>query len=148
MVVSGPARVDCVCTSLRMAGRTMARVYDEALRPAGLRTGQFSILSRLGSDGRLAISQLAERLAMDRTTLAREVEPLVAGGLVARTTGEDRRQRLLELTETGRARLRRAWPLWEQVQGDVRGAFGVPRTDGLVRDLHDLVGLPRGRPPA
>jgi DNA-binding MarR family transcriptional regulator len=155
MPTSDPANIDCYCANLRMATRAMARVYDAALRPAGLRTTQFSILSRLESDGPLGTSRLAQRLAMDRTTLAREVEPLIEAGLVVRSTGEDRRQRPLALTGSGRDRLRQAWPLWERVQREVGSAFGEDRAEGLVRALRDLVALPRtpgssppGGPPA
>ncbi|MFN8185832.1 MAG: MarR family winged helix-turn-helix transcriptional regulator [Gaiellales bacterium] len=141
-VEPGPASIDCYCANLRMATRAMTRIYDAALRPAGLRTTQFSILSRLEADGPLGVSRLAERLAMDRTTLAREVGPLVAAGLVERTIGADRRQRRLALTRSGRARLRKAWPLWTHVQRHVGSAFGEERAGELVQALRDLVVLP------
>jgi DNA-binding MarR family transcriptional regulator len=140
--VAGHAEVDCVCAALRMATRAMSRVYDEALAPAGLRTTQYSILARLRVDGPLPVGRLAERLAMDRTTLSREIEPLVAAGLVSRREAEDRRRRVLELTPEGRERLRAARPLWERAQEGVRASLGEERAEALVRELHALVALP------
>ena len=71
-----------------MATRAVARVYDQALASHGLRTTQFSILARLDTHGPASVGDLAARLAMDRTTLAREAAPLVRAGLVEETTGK------------------------------------------------------------
>ena len=85
-----PVESPCVCATLRMATRAVARVYDQALEPHGLRTTEYSILSRLEVEGPAPVGQLAARLAMDRTTLAREAAPLVSAGLVTEEPGEDR----------------------------------------------------------
>ena len=100
-----PVESPCVCATLRMATRAVARVYDQALEPYGLRTTEYSILARLEVEGPSPVGHLAARLAMDRTTLAREAAPLVRAGLVAEEPGEDRRQRVLALTPAGLARL-------------------------------------------
>ena len=92
------ARSECVCSSLRMATRSVNRLYDHALSPAGLRVTGYSILSRLAEAGPLSVGELAGRLAMERTTCSREVAPLVAAGLVETTAGSDRRRRVLRLT--------------------------------------------------
>jgi DNA-binding MarR family transcriptional regulator len=137
-IVIEPLETTCVCTTLRMATRTIARLYDDALAPAGLRTTQYSILARLRIDGPAPIGRLAARLLMDRTTLAREVGPLVEAGLVEVAAGEDRRQRVLAVTETGRRLLRRARPLWEAAQASVAERFGTTRTDALLAELRTL----------
>jgi DNA-binding MarR family transcriptional regulator len=130
-----------VCTSLRMATRVVVRHYDKALAPAGLKTSAYSILSRLDREGAQTIGSLAAGLAMDRTTLSREIAPLVQRALVDVRAGErDRRQKVLGLSGAGRARLKRARPLWSQAQADLADLFGLERTDGLMTELHDLVG--------
>ena len=129
----------CLCAWLRMATRATARVYDEALRPAGLRTTQFSVLARLDADGPASLSWLAERLAIDRTTLRRELDPLRARGLVDMETGLDRRRRVVSLTPAGAEQLAVAFPLWLQAQRDVRARLGRERTDRLLGELDAVV---------
>ena len=70
-----------------MAARSLTRVYDQALQPAGIRTSQFSILARLFEEGPLPLTHLAGRLAMDRTTLARDLRPLERRGFVSVSVG-------------------------------------------------------------
>lgn len=137
------ARVSCVCASLRMATRAVARLYDDALRPHGLRTTQLSILARLADEGPSGLTRLAARLAMDRTTLARELAPLAGRGLVRIEAGDDRRQRIVSLTDDGRALREAALPAWRDAQRTVRERFGDDRTGVLVAELHDLVAAAR-----
>lgn len=125
------AETGCVCTALRMATRSVARLYDRALSPAGLRVTEYSILSRLAAEGPLSVSELAGRLAMERTTCTREVAPLVSSGLVEATADSDRRRRLLRVTGLGQRKLADGRPAWEHVQRMVADEFG----DADLRDL-------------
>jgi DNA-binding MarR family transcriptional regulator len=127
-----------------MATRAVARIYDEALAPYGLRTTQYSILARLEVEGPAPVGHLAARLVMDRSTLAREAAPLVQAGLVAEEPGPDRRQRLLSLTEEGLSRLEAARPGWREAQRRVRDELGRDRTEGLLGELRALVGSVAG----
>jgi DNA-binding MarR family transcriptional regulator len=126
-----------------MATRAVARVYDQALAPHGLRTTQYSILARLDVEGPAPVGHLAARLAMDRTTLAREAAPLVEAGLVERAAGEDRRSRVLGLTPEGVSRLKAARPAWHDAQRIVREELGGDRTAGLLNELRALLGAVR-----
>jgi DNA-binding MarR family transcriptional regulator len=138
-----PMESPCVCATLRMATRAVARVYDQALEPFGLRTTQYSILARLDAEGPSPVGRLAARLAMDRTTLAREAQPLVRMGLVEQTRGADRRQRVISLTPAGRSRLASALPAWKDAQRLVRSRLGYDRTQGLLGELRGLLGAVR-----
>ena len=70
----------CVCLGVQRAARALARRYDEALRPAGLTSGQFAILTALLGDDGVALTVLADRLGLERTTLTRNLAPLAAAG--------------------------------------------------------------------
>ena len=142
-----PVESPCVCATLRMATRAVARVYDQALEPYGLRTTEYSILSRLEVEGPAPVGHFAARLAMDRTTLAREVAPLVRAGLVAEEPGEDRRQRVLALTPAGLARLEDARPAWGEAQRRVRDELGYDRVQRLLGELRALLGATRATAP-
>lgn len=121
-----------------MATRSVNRIYDRALSRAGLRVTGYSILSRLADEGPLAISELAARLAMERTTCTREVAPLVETGLVEMTVGVDRRRRVLQLTGAGRDKHAEALPYWEQVQRRVADEFGGAEITDLLERLRLL----------
>ena len=130
-----PAEIVCICATARMAARSLSRVYDRALEPAGIRTSQFSILARLLEEGPLSVSHLAGRLAMDRTTLARDLRPLERRGLVSVSVGADRRVRMAELTPAGNRLVDEVRPLWKQVQRDVRSQLGTDRVARLMDEL-------------
>ena len=129
-----------MCTSLRMATRSVSRLYDRAMSQAGLRVTGYSILSRLAAEGPLSVSELAGRLAMERTTCTREVAPLVRAGLVEAAAGTDRRRRVLRLTSLGEQTRADAYPMWERVQRQVAAEFGGAEIEDLMIRLHRLTG--------
>jgi DNA-binding MarR family transcriptional regulator len=123
-----------------MAARVVNRHYDRVLAPSGLRTTAYAILARVAREGPLPLGRLAGRLALDRTTLSRELRPLVASGLVAYATDPaDARRRVVTLTEAGEAAVGRARPLWERAQRELVDGFGDGRTAALTSELHALV---------
>ena len=138
-----PVESPCVCATLRMTTRAVARLYDQELAPHGLRTTQYSILARLEVEGPISVGHLAARLAMDRTTLSREAAPLVRAGLVEQNAGEDRRRRVLGLSPEGRMRLEAARPAWRQAQRRVRAELGYDRVEELLGELRALLGAVR-----
>ena len=129
-----------MCTSLRMATRSVSRLYDRALSQAGLRVTGYSILCRLADEGPLSVGELAGRLAMERTTCTREVAPLVHAGLVEAAAGTDRRRRVLRLTSLGEQKRADAHPMWERVQLQVAAEFGGPEIEDLMIRLRRLTG--------
>ena len=142
-----PAEVICVCATARMAARSLTRIYDRALEPAGIRTTQFSVLARLLEEAPLPLTHLAGRLAMDRTTLARDLRPLERRGLVAISVGTDRRVRMAELTPAGRRLVDEVRPLWKQVQRDVRAQLGPDHVARLMDELRAATALSSVQPP-
>jgi DNA-binding MarR family transcriptional regulator len=107
-------RDTCLCLHLQRATRTVARRFDEALRPLALSSGQFSLLMSLNRPEPPTIGSVASLLAMDRTTLTANLKPLARRGLVSvQVDAADRRNRRLVLTAAGRALLAAALPLWQ-----------------------------------
>jgi DNA-binding MarR family transcriptional regulator len=109
----------CACKRLRGAARAVTRLYDEALRPSGLRITQFTLLVAVAIGEPVPITRLADALGLDRTTLARDLRPLTDRGLVEIRTGDDRRTRVVRLTGQGRDALGRAYPLWQSAQARI-----------------------------
>ncbi|WP_158906317.1 MarR family winged helix-turn-helix transcriptional regulator [Burkholderia sp. L27(2015)] len=131
--------LQCNCSSLRSATRTLSLAYDEVLRPSGLRLTQFSILARIAAVGPHPLNDLAEMLAMDRTTLGRNLKPLERDDLVCLEVGMDRRQRVINLTAAGRRALMRAKPLWETVNQRFEVKFGVGKAKTLRDTMKQIV---------
>jgi DNA-binding MarR family transcriptional regulator len=118
----------CNCLAVRQAARHVTQFYDQFLAGVGLRTTQFSILTRLRRLGPLPINVLARELVMDRTTLGRNILPLQRKGLIAVVKGRtDRRSRELRLTDAGLTRLRGAVEGWTEAQARFETVFGDER---------------------
>lgn len=112
-------RDHCLCLALQRASRLMARRYDEALRPAHLTNGQFSLLMSLNRAKPPNVAEVAALLGLDRTTLTANLKPLARRGLLKISVDEeDRRSRRLQLTWQGRAILKQALPLWLAQQAE------------------------------
>lgn len=129
----------CVCLGVRRAARLVARRYDEALRPLGLTSGQFSILAALLRDRPAPLGALADVLGLERTTLNRNLKPLEAMGLIVTMPDEaDARVRGLSLTRPGRALLEQAMPLWQGAQADSQRRMGEAGWSDLRIQLRAL----------
>lgn len=129
------ATMTCTSTNLRMATRAVTQFYDDSLRAAGLKSTQFSLLAAAATTGTAPISRLANQMAMDRTTLTRNLKPLVDGGLLRIEAGADRRVRRVTVTADGEAALARALPLWRQAQTRMIDRLGDERWGELLRLL-------------
>ena len=117
----------CLCFAAQRAARALARRFDEALRPAGLTSGQFSLLMSLNQPQTPSVGSVAALLGMDRTTLTANLKPLERDGLVETAVDpDDRRGRLLVLTPAGRGRLKSALPIWQRTH---EGAEQLVRSD-------------------
>jgi len=134
----------CSCAALRRVARRATQVYDHALRPAGIRVTQYSLLSNLAEAGGLSVTELAERLEMDRTTLTRNLRPLQAAGWARLAPGPDRRSRAVEITGEGRRILEAARPLWQEAERAFRRTLGREQAAELRRLLDSALEiLPR-----
>jgi DNA-binding MarR family transcriptional regulator len=125
----------CACANLRRAARTVTQLFDEALARSGLRATQFTLLVTSRLMGVSIINELAERMAVDRTTLSRNLKPLVRGGLLEVRPGKDGRTRLVRLTPAGEQALEEAYPLWQQAQREIVGVLGEERHEALLGDI-------------
>lgn len=137
--------VDCIGFNLRKANRAVTQLYDEMLRPAGIRVTQYSLLVVLKLVGPVLVTDLAEKIVMDRTTLTRNLEVMEKQELVNVAPGEDRRTRLVTITETGAKVLSDAYPLWQQAQTKIREYMGEERLQVLMTDLSELIEASQAR---
>ena len=129
----------CACTTLRRAARALTAAYDEALAPIGLRLTQFSVLRTLARLGPVAVTRLAAEVALDRSTMGRNLDPLERRGLVRIMVGEtDGRERVALLTASGEAAIAAALPAWRAVQDRVAGLVPPGSIESLARQVGAL----------
>ena len=128
----------CTCASLRRASRALTQMYDDALRPVGLRATQFTVLQALSLTGDVTQGELGRLLAIDSTTLTRTLEIMAKKGWIAKKPGKDRRERRLHLAKAGEALFERALPHWERVQGSLRQRLGESRWNELMQLTNEL----------
>jgi DNA-binding MarR family transcriptional regulator len=131
----------CACLNLRMTARAVTQMFDQVLKPTGLKATQFSVLAAVGLAGRTSMTSIAHALVMDRTTLTRNLKPLMKGGYIESSTGDDRRQRPIQLTAKGEAALVQALPLWRTAQGRIVDAVGEARWRGMAKMLEETIRL-------
>ena len=131
---------ECNCFAVRAAARHVTQFYDQFLAPVGLRTTQFSILSKLERLGPLTINALARATVMDRTTLGRNILPLERDGLIrVEATASDRRAKEVHLTKAGKKRLQAAHEGWSEAQARFEATFGPRRAADLRKILRAVV---------
>jgi DNA-binding MarR family transcriptional regulator len=131
-------KLPCACASSRRASRALTQLYEEALRPLGIRATQFTILQALSLTGEVSQGELGRVLALDSTTLTRTLEIMIWKGWIVRRDGKDRRERRLRLGKAGKTQLMRATPHWERVQARLRRQFGTETWDNLLRVTNEV----------
>ena len=131
-------KTKCACTRVRRAARSLTDLYDVALEPVDLKITQFSVLRTIDRMGLVNISILAAEMALDRSTLGRNLKLLKRRGLVDLFEGKDLRERTVTLTSRARRLLEKAIPLWDQAQKRVDHMLGKRQVATLFRLLTDI----------
>ena len=117
----------CAVMNLRQASRVVTAFFDEALRPSGLRATQLNILMAIEVGAPPTITGLSDVLAMERTTLTRNLRLLRNRGFIAANS--------IDLTTKGRHTAAVAMPMWERAQTVVVDALGSDRWKALLAEL-------------
>ena len=125
----------CTSFNLRKATRMVSQFYAEAMKASGLKGTQFSLLSVATSTGPISMTRLAGEMAMDRTTLTRNLKPLEAKGLIFVRPGADRRERVVTVTGEGEEILALALPMWRKAQNAMIDRLGDDLWGDLLRQL-------------
>lgn len=133
-----PIAATCACFHLRKASRAVTQLFAENMTSTGLQGTQFTILVAVAIAGSSAISDLAEGLAIDRTTLTRALKPLVKRGLVVVEPGKDRRIKVVSLTPEGYTVMSQAIPFWQEAQARVVENLGEEKWNILLMLLDTL----------
>ena len=136
----------CACTTVRKSGRSLLRFYEDAMIGTGVTITQFAILRALGRNGATPLTELADELVMERTSLYRTLAPLEKSAHVTIANAPKGRAKLAELTPSGRSIMDAAAPNWEAAQSVVVNAIGEDRWADLARLLLDIPKILETRP--
>lgn len=128
----------CAGYNLRRTARLVTSLFDAAFAPLGLRSTQVAILQMIAVKNSPSMAQLARDMAMDPSTLTRNVRPLIREGLVELLQAERGRAKLARLTPAGRARLDEIMPRWKAAQAQFVKGFGAKRWNSLRGELHGV----------
>jgi DNA-binding MarR family transcriptional regulator len=131
----------CVCTTLRKATRNVTQLYDDALRPSGLRTTQLHTLNAIGEAGEATVTELTKLLLIDQTTLTRNLAVLERDGLIKDVQKPDGRLKSVKLTRKGEQALQAALPLWAEIQERVTKAISTSTWASMSAELERLARL-------
>ena len=128
----------CAVLNLRQVTRSVTNRFDEQLRPVGLRATQLNLLMAIETSTAATVTDLAEILAMDRTTMTRNLKLLRDRRLV-----EGKR---IALTAKGRRTAAAALPLWEKAQNEILGSLGTKRWEAVLGELEAVKASIRSPP--
>jgi len=122
----------CSCFAARRTARTITQHYEQHLKPSGLTVTQFTLLALLALSGPQPLSRFAAQLGLERTTLTRNLNPLLARGWVRESATGDRRVRMLAITKRGTAAARAAMPHWREAQKSMARRLGAGAIQALA----------------
>lgn len=128
----------CACHKMRAAARRITRRYNDALKPAGIKATQFTILAVVGLNEGATLTELSTRLGMDRTTLSRNLGPLERQALVQTFDGGHGRARSAKLTTKGVTVMETALPLWREAQRSLKRSLGNDVWERVQTELTEV----------
>ena len=134
-----PRGGECAYANLKLLSRVIGTVYDEALRPSGLRASQLALLWAIAAAEPVDLGRLGYLTLTDQTTLSRTVEKLRAARLVSVRPGKDRRQKIVRMTRLGHGRFIHALPLWEVAQQRASDLLGLNDVRRLAKQVRRAV---------
>jgi len=133
---------ECYCTQFRRSANALTSIYDDALRPVGLKITQLTLLRGLDRLGSATYNEIAAELSLDKTTISRNIKLLIDAGWVEVSSDEDARYKLAKLSPTGARVLKEAEPYWRaaqaQVEKELKKYLKGPAKNVLLEALETL----------
>ena len=129
----------CTCFNLRKASRIVTQYFDDSMRSIGLRGTQFTLLANAFAYSPITVTRMSEIMITDRTTLGRNLLPMEKRGFIKVEPGEDRRTRIVQITDAGEKKLEEAYPLWKETQESIKQKIGSQNWSIMISNISNLV---------
>jgi DNA-binding MarR family transcriptional regulator len=126
-------RSECLAMRVRQLNRRVTRLYDAALRPHGVSTAQLNVLAALALLGETRATDVAAALALEKSTLSRNLDRMVARGWVEVAAGQRGVGQQLRLLPAGRRVVEDALPAWRAAQRQAAAEFPAELVEALRR---------------
>jgi len=133
--------ITCVNQNLKKLSRSVGVIYDRKLAKNSINVNQFAILSYIFYYENITLGKLALRLSMDRTTLSKNLKPLLRENYITIISADDKRMKILCLTEYGTNTLENSLDLWAEAQKDIYRKYGKKKIHTLLSILNDLLSM-------
>ena len=132
--------ITCACYNLRRASRAVTQLFDGHFDEIGLKATQFTVLAVVAyaGDSPPTVSKLADDLVLEQSSLSRNLAVLERLGYVRLEAGQDRRERIVMLTRSGRAALAKGFPVWKRAQSSLAGSLGASDLEAQLRILRRM----------
>ena len=115
---------ECIANRVRLLNRAVSSMYDEALRPHGLRITQVSILVALSMLGEASPGDVCRVLCLEKSTLSRTFDRLRTRGWIDVRPGSDARSTRVRITAKGAAKLQAVRSAWRRIQSKAQEILG------------------------
>ena len=109
------------------------------MRPIGLRGTQFTLLVNAFAYSPITVTRMSEIMITDRTTLGRNLLPMEKSGFIKVEPGDDRRTRIVNITDAGKRKLTEAYPLWKETQEDIKQKMCLENWSSMISNISNLV---------
>jgi DNA-binding MarR family transcriptional regulator len=123
--IAESAAAACISSRVRQLSRIVTRIYDDALRPLGITTSQFTLLTQLAQQDGVTAVEIGHSLDIEKSTLSRNLKRLLTLGHITMDPPAGRRGRGLHLTPKGEAVIKQAYPVWMDAQSKTLGTMGA-----------------------
>lgn len=133
--------LECCCFNMRKVSRAVTQYFDRYLEPAGIRATQFTLLVALLNTTSKTLTEIAENLVMDRTTLTRNLKPLEKLELISIAKSYDKRAKSYKLTDNGKSVVEKALPFWKEAQSGIINSLTEERYHAMVEELKKLLSI-------
>ena len=115
---------ECIAVRIRLLNRTVTNIFDEALRPLGVKVSQLNVLMVVAKLGPMSPGNVARRLNMEKSTLSRNVDRMRNHDWLKVSDGDSGRKQILELGPAGRKLIEKSLPYWKQAQAQTEALLG------------------------
>lgn len=133
---------DCINGKVRRLHRMLDSVYQSKLKSFKVKGSTLSILFIIGNRKSINQKSLAETLALDQSTISRDVKRLAQRSLIRMQSGNDPRTCEWQLTVQGKSFLEKLIPVWQEIHSEIErllGEFSIQNIDFMISALrHNL----------
>ena len=129
---------ECLVVRIRLLNRTVTNIFDDALRPLGVKASQLNVLTVVAKRGPVSPGDVAKRLNMEKSTLSRNLERMRAHGWLKVSNGDTGRQQILEIGPAGRKLIEASLPLWKKAQAETEAMLGKQGARSIHRAVDSV----------